>query len=79
MTSKPPPTESFVYIALPGASELVTAARFELTDRSGIPLSLREAELTQATAVTTSIGTKSTTPGPKCRRSPCATDLRMAS
>ncbi len=33
------PTECFVYIALPGATDLVTAARFELTvDRSGIPL-----------------------------------------
>jgi serine/threonine-protein kinase HipA len=39
MISKPPPTACFVYIALPGATELVTAARFDLTaDRNGIPL-----------------------------------------
>ncbi len=39
MTSKPSPTECFVYITLPGATEPATAARFELTtDRSGIPL-----------------------------------------
>jgi serine/threonine-protein kinase HipA len=39
MTSDPPPTECFVYIALPGETDLVTAARFELTaDGSGIPL-----------------------------------------
>ncbi len=39
MTSKPAPTGCFVYIALPGATEAVTAARFELTtNRSGVPL-----------------------------------------
>jgi serine/threonine-protein kinase HipA len=39
MTSKPPPTGCFVYITLPGATEAVTAARFELTtNRRGIPL-----------------------------------------
>jgi len=39
MTSKPAPTECFVYITLPGATEPVTAARFELTtNRSGSPL-----------------------------------------
>ena len=39
MISNSTPTGCFVYIALPGATELVTAARFELTlDRSGIPL-----------------------------------------
>jgi serine/threonine-protein kinase HipA len=39
MTSKPTPTECFVYITLPGATEAVTAARFELTtNRSRIPL-----------------------------------------
>jgi serine/threonine-protein kinase HipA len=39
MTSKPTPTECFVYITLPGVTEAVTAARFELaTNRSGIPL-----------------------------------------
>ncbi len=39
MTSKPSPSECFVYITLPGATEPVTAARFELTqDRSGTPL-----------------------------------------
>lgn len=38
MTSKPPPTECFVYITLPGATEAVTAARFELTTRGGAPL-----------------------------------------
>jgi len=39
MISEPPPSECFVYIALPGATDLVTAARFELTaDRNGIPL-----------------------------------------
>ena len=39
MNSRSPPIECFVYIALPGATELVTAARFELTtDRRGIPL-----------------------------------------
>jgi serine/threonine-protein kinase HipA len=37
MTSKSP-TECFVYITLPEATEPVTAARFELTDRSGTPL-----------------------------------------
>jgi serine/threonine-protein kinase HipA len=39
MTSKPAPTECFVYITLPGTTEPVTAARFELTaDRAGTPL-----------------------------------------
>jgi serine/threonine-protein kinase HipA len=39
MISKPTPTECFVYITLPGATEAVTAARFELTaNRSGIPV-----------------------------------------
>jgi serine/threonine-protein kinase HipA len=39
MTSKQGPTQCFVYITLPGATEPVTAARFELTtDRSGNPL-----------------------------------------
>jgi serine/threonine-protein kinase HipA len=39
MTSKPAPTECFVYITLPGATEPVTAGRFELTaNRSGTPL-----------------------------------------
>jgi serine/threonine-protein kinase HipA len=39
MISKSAPTECFVYITLPGATEPVTAARFELTtDRSAIPL-----------------------------------------
>jgi serine/threonine-protein kinase HipA len=38
MTSKPTPTECFVYITLPGATEAVTAARFELTTRGGAPL-----------------------------------------
>src|SRR5262249_54936271 len=39
MTSKPESTECFVYITLPGATEAVTAARFELTtSRSGVPL-----------------------------------------
>jgi serine/threonine-protein kinase HipA len=39
MTSKPAPTGCFVYITLPGATEAVTAARFELaTNRSGVPL-----------------------------------------
>lgn len=39
MTSNPSPTECFVYITLPGATEPVTAARFELVlDRSGAPL-----------------------------------------
>jgi serine/threonine-protein kinase HipA len=39
MTSKPAPTECFVYITLPGTTEPVTAARFELTTtRSGVPL-----------------------------------------
>src|SRR5215470_12177075 len=37
MTSKPEPTGCFVYITLPGTTEAVTAARFELTtNRSGI-------------------------------------------
>jgi serine/threonine-protein kinase HipA len=35
MTSKPAPTECFVYITLPGAAEAVTAARFELATRRG--------------------------------------------
>lgn len=39
MTSKPAPTGCFVHITLPGATEPVTAARFELTtNRSGVPL-----------------------------------------
>jgi serine/threonine-protein kinase HipA len=39
MTSKPAPTECFGYITLPGTTEPVTAARFELTaDRAGTPL-----------------------------------------
>jgi serine/threonine-protein kinase HipA len=39
MISETPPTECYVYIALPGETDLVTAARFELTaDGSGIPL-----------------------------------------
>lgn len=39
MSSKPAPTECFVYITLPGTTEPVTAARFELTtDRSDTPL-----------------------------------------
>ena len=39
MTSKPTPAECFVYITLPGATEAVTAARFELTtNRGGVPL-----------------------------------------
>jgi len=39
MTSKPDPTECYVYITLPGAAVPVVAARFELTtDRSGTPL-----------------------------------------
>jgi serine/threonine-protein kinase HipA len=39
MTSKPVPTECFVYITLPGMTEQVTAARFELTTgRTGTPL-----------------------------------------
>ena len=38
MTSKPAPTGCFVYITLPGATEAVTAARLELTNRGGVPL-----------------------------------------
>jgi serine/threonine-protein kinase HipA len=39
MTSRPDPAECFVYITLPGTTEPVTAARFELTtDRAGTPL-----------------------------------------
>src|SRR4051812_28772533 len=39
MNSKPAPTECFVYITLPGATQPVTAARFELTtNRGGVPL-----------------------------------------
>src|SRR5215468_5126868 len=39
MISKPAPTECFVYITLPGATEAVTAARFVLTmNRGGAPL-----------------------------------------
>jgi serine/threonine-protein kinase HipA len=39
MTSEPTPTGCFVYITLPGATEAVTAARFELaTNRSGVAL-----------------------------------------
>jgi len=39
MTSRPAPPGCFVYITLPGATEAVTAARFELTtSRGGFPL-----------------------------------------
>jgi serine/threonine-protein kinase HipA len=39
MSSRPAPTGCFVYITLPGATEAVTAARFELTTkRGGYPL-----------------------------------------
>jgi serine/threonine-protein kinase HipA len=39
MTSRPAPTECFVYITLPGATAAVTAARFQLTtNRNGVPL-----------------------------------------
>ena len=39
MNSKPAPTECFVYITLPGATEPVAAARFQLaTNRAGVPL-----------------------------------------
>ncbi len=39
MTSRPAPAGCFVYITLPGATEAVTAARFELTtSRGGFPL-----------------------------------------
>jgi serine/threonine-protein kinase HipA len=39
MISKPSPSECFVYITLPGATEPVTAGRFEhVQDRSGTPL-----------------------------------------
>jgi serine/threonine-protein kinase HipA len=39
MISKPSPTECFVYITLPGTTEPVTAARFELSaNRSGAPI-----------------------------------------
>src|SRR5712671_2614207 len=39
MTSRPDPAECFVYITLPGTTEPVTAARFEITtDRTGAPL-----------------------------------------
>ncbi len=39
MISRPGPTECFVYITLPGTTEPVTAARFELaTGRTGAPL-----------------------------------------
>jgi serine/threonine-protein kinase HipA len=39
MISEPAPTGCFVYITLPGTTEAVTAARFELTaNRSGVPL-----------------------------------------
>ena len=39
MTSKPTPTECFVYITLPGTTGPVIAARFEITtDRTGAPL-----------------------------------------
>jgi serine/threonine-protein kinase HipA len=39
MISEPSPSGCFVYITLPGATEPVTAARFELTtDRTGTPL-----------------------------------------
>ena len=39
MISKTSPSDCFVYITLPGSTEPVTAARFELiTDRNGMPL-----------------------------------------
>jgi len=39
MTSKPAPSECFVYVTLPGQVEPVTAARFQLAmDRTGTPL-----------------------------------------
>lgn len=39
MTSRTPPTSCFVYVTLPGQTEPVTAARFELTaSRQGTPL-----------------------------------------
>jgi serine/threonine-protein kinase HipA len=39
MSSEPAPAECFVYITLPGATEAVAAARFELTaNRGGAPL-----------------------------------------
>ncbi len=39
MQAKNKPQECFVYIVLPGASEFVTAGRFELSkDRSGAPV-----------------------------------------
>lgn len=38
MNSKPSPSECFVYITLPGTTEAVTAARFELSEKGGIPL-----------------------------------------
>lgn len=39
MTSRPAPTGCFVYMTLPGATEALTAARFEFTtNRSGVPL-----------------------------------------
>src|SRR5579864_1246990 len=39
MSSEPAPAECFVYMTLPGATEAVTAARFELTvNRGGAPL-----------------------------------------
>jgi serine/threonine-protein kinase HipA len=39
MISRPAPAQCFVHITLPGATEPVTAARFELTtDRTGAPL-----------------------------------------
>jgi serine/threonine-protein kinase HipA len=39
MISEPAPTECFVYITLPGATEPMTAARFELvSDRAAVPL-----------------------------------------
>jgi serine/threonine-protein kinase HipA len=39
MISRPAPTGCYVYITLPGTTEAVTAARFELTtSRSGVPL-----------------------------------------
>jgi serine/threonine-protein kinase HipA len=38
MISKPTPSECYVYITLPAATEAVTAARFELADRAGVSL-----------------------------------------
>ncbi len=38
MTSKPSPSECYVYITPPGTTEAVTAARFELSEKGGVPL-----------------------------------------